>query len=234
VLKETVINVMGSIQQTSTTMIFVMFFSSLPGFDDTDCPVEIQVTRHSQYRINVGNSLIICCPVHYCKKKPVMEWCKIEVATCVQLKEGKAEWKSNVFTLEIFSVHQNDSGLYRCRAIVDKYSSESHGIKVIVEGETPMIELLCWQWESNTSFPLTPKHSTLCLLHSSPSSISRLKGSLVKISVCGAENTTAVQNVKLLFHFRLAFVFQKSLQTLSRFHQKVSSDSYFLSKRKEL
>ncbi|CAM9672929.1 unnamed protein product [Bubo scandiacus] len=109
------------------------------GFDDTDCPVEIQVTRHSQYRINVGNSLIICCPVHYCKKKPVMEWCKIEVATCVQLKEGKTEWKSNVFTLEIFSVHQNDSGLYRCRAIVDKYSSESHGIKVIVEEKSANI-----------------------------------------------------------------------------------------------
>lgn len=31
-----------------------------------------------------------------------------------------------------------------------------------------------------------------------------------------------------------AFLFQKSLQTLSQFHQKVSSDSYFLFKRKEL
>ncbi|XP_010072467.1 PREDICTED: B- and T-lymphocyte attenuator, partial [Pterocles gutturalis] len=103
------------------------------GFDDTDCPVEIQVERHSQYKINVGKSLVIVCPVRYCKKKPVMQWCKIEVDTCVLLKEGKAEWKSNVFTLEIFSVHQNDSGFYRCRAIAGNLSSESHGIKVIVE-----------------------------------------------------------------------------------------------------
>ena len=68
-----------------------------------------------------------------------MQWCKIEVATCVQLKEGKAEWKSNVFTLEVFFVHQNDSGLYHCRAIADNFSSESHGIKVIVEGEAPIL-----------------------------------------------------------------------------------------------
>ncbi|XP_050765300.1 B- and T-lymphocyte attenuator [Gymnogyps californianus] len=109
------------------------------GFDATDCPIEIQVKRHSQYKINVGNSLIIDCPVHYCKKKPVMQWCKIEVATCVQLKEGKAEWKSNVFTLEVFFVHQNDSGLYHCRAIADNFSSESHGIKVIVEEKSANI-----------------------------------------------------------------------------------------------
>ncbi|NXK05407.1 BTLA protein, partial [Herpetotheres cachinnans] len=109
------------------------------GFDATDCPVEIQVKRHSQYKINVGNPLIIACPVHYCKQQPDMQWCKIEVATCVQLKEAKTKWESNVFTLEIFSVHQNDSGVYRCRATVDNLSSESHGIRVTVEGEAPIL-----------------------------------------------------------------------------------------------
>jgi len=63
-----------------------------------------------------------------------MQWCKLEVDTCVLLKEGKTGWKSNVFTLQFFSIHQNDSGTYRCRAIEDNFSSESHGIKVIVEG----------------------------------------------------------------------------------------------------
>ncbi|XP_072741119.1 CGG triplet repeat-binding protein 1 isoform X2 [Ciconia boyciana] len=109
------------------------------GSDATNCAVEIQVKRHSRYKISVGNSLIIYCPVRYCEKKPVMQWCKIETATCVQLKEGKAEWKANVFTLEVFSVHQNDSGLYRCRAIVENFSSESHGIEVIVEEKSANI-----------------------------------------------------------------------------------------------
>ncbi|XP_076206903.1 B- and T-lymphocyte attenuator [Aptenodytes patagonicus] len=109
------------------------------GFDATYCPVEIQVKRNSQYKINVGNSLIINCPFRYCKKKPLMQWCKIEVDTCVLLKEGKAEGNSNVFTLELFPVNQNDSGIYRCRARVDTFSSESHGIKVIVEEKSANI-----------------------------------------------------------------------------------------------
>ncbi|XP_009465010.1 PREDICTED: B- and T-lymphocyte attenuator [Nipponia nippon] len=109
------------------------------GFDATYCAVEIQVKRNSEYKTNLGNSLIIACPVHYCEKKPDMQWCKIEVDTCVVLKEGKAEWDSNVFTLEFFSVNQNDSGTYRCRAIGGNYSSVSHGIKVIVEEKSTNI-----------------------------------------------------------------------------------------------
>ncbi|XP_064324649.1 B- and T-lymphocyte attenuator [Phalacrocorax carbo] len=103
------------------------------GFETTYCAVEIRVKRNSQYKINLGNKLTIGCPVRYCREKPVMQWCKMEVDTCVLLKEGKAEWKTNEFTLEFFSVNQNDSGIYRCRAIGNTLSSESHGIKVIVE-----------------------------------------------------------------------------------------------------
>lgn len=68
-----------------------------------------------------------------------MQWCKMEVDKCVQLKEGKAEWTSNVFTLEFFAVHQNDSGCYRCEAKADNFSTVSHGIEVIVEGETSIL-----------------------------------------------------------------------------------------------
>ncbi|XP_009939551.2 B- and T-lymphocyte attenuator [Opisthocomus hoazin] len=128
-----------SMKEISLCILTVMLARSndqVYGSDDTYCPVEIQVKRYSQYKINLGNSLIIDCPVHYCKKTPVMQWCKLEVDTCVLLKEGKTGWKSNVFTLQFFSIHQNDSGTYRCRAIEDNFSSESHGIKVIVE-ESP-------------------------------------------------------------------------------------------------
>ncbi|XP_064378258.1 B- and T-lymphocyte attenuator isoform X1 [Dromaius novaehollandiae] len=104
------------------------------GFDATDCPAEIQVKRNSQYKSYLGNSLIIHCPVHYCKERPVMQWCKIEGNECVLLKESKVEWKTNKkFILEFFSIHHNDSGTYRCRATVGTLSSESHGIRVIVE-----------------------------------------------------------------------------------------------------
>ncbi|XP_062428616.1 B- and T-lymphocyte attenuator [Rhea pennata] len=104
------------------------------GFDATDCPAEIQVKRNSQYTSYLGNSLVIYCPVHYCKERPVMQWCKIEGNECVLLKESKVEWKtSKKFILEFFSIHHNDSGTYRCRATVGTLSSESHGIRVIVE-----------------------------------------------------------------------------------------------------
>ncbi|XP_009673339.1 B- and T-lymphocyte attenuator isoform X1 [Struthio camelus] len=104
------------------------------GFDATDCPVEIQVKRNSQYKSYLGNSLVIYCPVHYCQERPAVQWCKIEGNECMLLKESKAEWKANnKFILEFFSVHHNDSGTYRCRATAGTLSSESHGIRVIVE-----------------------------------------------------------------------------------------------------
>uniref|UniRef100_A0A8C3KKJ0 Uncharacterized protein n=1 Tax=Calidris pygmaea TaxID=425635 RepID=A0A8C3KKJ0_9CHAR len=99
----------------------------------TDCPGNIQVHRQSRYKVNVGNSLIVRCPVHYCKRKPVMPWCKMEEATCVQLKEGKTKWKINVFTLEVISVHQKDNGCYRYQTVGDNLLSVSHGIEATVE-----------------------------------------------------------------------------------------------------
>ncbi|XP_025897449.1 B- and T-lymphocyte attenuator [Nothoprocta perdicaria] len=103
-------------------------------FDDTDCPVEIQVKRNSQYTGYLGSSLVIYCPVHYCKERPVMKWCKIEGNECVLLKDSKVLWRTHKkFILEFFSIHHNDSGTYRCRATAGTYASESHGIRVVVE-----------------------------------------------------------------------------------------------------
>ncbi|XP_014802880.1 PREDICTED: B- and T-lymphocyte attenuator isoform X2 [Calidris pugnax] len=103
------------------------------GLNATDCPGNIQVHRQSWYKVNVGNSLIVRCPVHYYKRKPVMQWCKMEEATCVQLKEGKTKWKINVFTLEVISVHQKDNGCYRYQTVGDNLLSVSHGIEATVE-----------------------------------------------------------------------------------------------------
>lgn len=136
---------------TRPPLAWFYFCFTFPGFDATDCPVEIQVLRHSEYKINVGNSLDIDCPVHYCKEKPVMQWCKIDAnAICVELKESKIEWNSKVFTLKFFSVHQNDSGIYRCRAIGKNFSSESHGINVIIEGEAHILWKSPFKWKDAT------------------------------------------------------------------------------------
>ncbi|XP_009673340.1 B- and T-lymphocyte attenuator isoform X2 [Struthio camelus] len=127
------------------------------GFDATDCPVEIQVKRNSQYKSYLGNSLVIYCPVHYCQERPAVQWCKIEGNECMLLKESKAEWKANnKFILEFFSVHHNDSGTYRCRATAGTLSSESHGIRVIVE-EKPANIITSSSETKQKRTPLTPQ-----------------------------------------------------------------------------
>ncbi|XP_017677373.1 PREDICTED: B- and T-lymphocyte attenuator [Lepidothrix coronata] len=104
------------------------------GSDARGCLPEIQVQRRSQYKAHVGGSLSIECPGQYCQTRPLVQWCKMEGATCVQLEKGRAGWKSDsVFTLEIFPVHQNDTGRLRCQAKVGNLSIESHEIKIIVE-----------------------------------------------------------------------------------------------------
>lgn len=56
------------------------------------------------------------------------------------LDDSKAEWNSTVFTLKFFAIHQNDSGMYRCQAATGNFFSESNEIKVIVEGEAPLLQ----------------------------------------------------------------------------------------------
>ncbi|XP_027555623.1 B- and T-lymphocyte attenuator [Neopelma chrysocephalum] len=108
--------------------------SQVYGSDARGCLPEIQVQRGSQYKAHVGGSLSIECPGQYCHTRPLVQWCKMEGATCVQLEKGKAGWKSDsVFTLEISPVHQNDTGRLRCQAKVGNLSIESHEIKIIVE-----------------------------------------------------------------------------------------------------
>lgn len=83
--------------------------------------------------------MTIYCPVHYCKERPFIRWCKIEAHECVPLDNSKAEWNSTVFILKFFAIHQNDSGMYRCQAVTANFFSESNEIKVIVEGEAPAL-----------------------------------------------------------------------------------------------
>ncbi|KAJ7425476.1 B and T lymphocyte associated [Pitangus sulphuratus] len=124
---------MGSTQQPPTAGICVMFV--FPGSDEAGgCSAEIHVPSRSQYKAHVGGSLSLECPVRYCQTKPLLQWCRMEGATCVQLERGQAGWKSDsVFALEISPVHRNDTGRFRCQAKGVNFSIESHEIKIIVE-----------------------------------------------------------------------------------------------------
>ncbi|KAM9171758.1 B- and T-lymphocyte attenuator isoform 1-T1 [Pangshura tecta] len=105
-----------------------------------NCTVEIQVTRGYRYDGKPGDSLTIACPVKYCTEKPAMNWCKIEGMSCLLLKNESnmhTAWREGkVFVLKIVPVHQNNSGLYRCRATVGGLSSESHSVVVTVQEVT--------------------------------------------------------------------------------------------------
>uniref|UniRef100_K7GIK6 B and T lymphocyte associated n=1 Tax=Pelodiscus sinensis TaxID=13735 RepID=K7GIK6_PELSI len=100
------------------------------------CTTELQVIRGYKFQSKSGDSLTITCPVKYCTEKPTMTWCKIKGQECLRLNDGptkNATWiQQNVFSLKFTLIHQNDSGLYRCRATVGGVSSESHAVVVIV------------------------------------------------------------------------------------------------------
>ncbi|XP_075764785.1 B- and T-lymphocyte attenuator isoform X1 [Pelodiscus sinensis] len=102
----------------------------------TNCTTELQVIRGYKFQSKSGDSLTITCPVKYCTEKPTMTWCKIKGQECLRLNDGptkNATWiQQNVFSLKFTLIHQNDSGLYRCRATVGGVSSESHAVVVIV------------------------------------------------------------------------------------------------------
>ncbi|XP_050189451.1 B- and T-lymphocyte attenuator isoform X2 [Myiozetetes cayanensis] len=133
-LKRTLLNLLPAVLAQS--------ISRVHGSDEAgDCSAEIHVPSRSRYRAHVGGSLSLECPVRYCQTKPLLQWCRMEGATCVQLERGQAGWKSDsVFALEISPVHRNDTGRFRCQAKGVNFSIESHEIKVIVEDTTRISE----------------------------------------------------------------------------------------------
>ncbi|TFK07810.1 MORN repeat-containing protein 4 [Platysternon megacephalum] len=105
-----------------------------------NCTVELHVTRGYKYWGKPGDSLSIGCPVKYCTEEPAMNWCKIEGLNCLHLENvptRHAAWEEGkVFVLNFVSVHQNNSGFYRCQATLGSLSSQSHSVEVIVQEVT--------------------------------------------------------------------------------------------------
>lgn len=95
-------------------------------------------------------------------------------------------------------------------------------------------ELLCQLWKTSTSFLFsqnTVPFAGFCSLfhHQAEGEVCRDFSVWCRVHNCRAKYQVAVSFPCLSFFF----FFQKSLRTLSQLHQKVSSDSYFLFKRRE-
>lgn len=77
----------------------------------------------------------------YCNKKPEMNWymlnkSKQKFHILNSEKEYSISWISEKkFVLNFQSVNKNDSGQYRCEAIVRKNKLTSHVVELIVQGK---------------------------------------------------------------------------------------------------
>ncbi|XP_043394342.1 cell surface glycoprotein CD200 receptor 1-A-like [Chelonia mydas] len=134
-------------QAALVTLLPLLLFKLFQVVGDVtvNCTVEVQVPRNCQYQSKPGDSLSIECPVKYCTEKPAIKWCLIQGMRCLLLKDGPTRcsvWREgNVAVLNFMSIHQSNSGLYRCRAVVGSLSHESHAIRVIVRETTDFIPM---------------------------------------------------------------------------------------------
>lgn len=77
----------------------------------------------------------------YCIKKPEMNWYMLNKSEekfhmLYPEKERSISWiNEKTFVLNFQSVHKNDSGQYRCEAIVRKNKLASHVVELIVQGK---------------------------------------------------------------------------------------------------
>ncbi|KAG8136688.1 hypothetical protein E2320_005249 [Naja naja] len=106
--------------------------------EDDNCTT-ITIERGTKYYQNLGDSASLECPVTYSSKKPKMNWYmlnKNEEKFHILNNETERSifWKNeNKFVLQFQSVHKNDSGQYRCEAIVRKNNLASHVVELIVQ-----------------------------------------------------------------------------------------------------
>ncbi|XP_077198309.1 B- and T-lymphocyte attenuator [Paroedura picta] len=121
--------------------LLVMLMLGKPGTygieEAQNCTITVNVERNTQYRLKSGNAAIIKCPVIYCQNKPEIKWYKkIDNSSLLLHSEQRHTFTwiaDNVFVLNFSSVHQNDSGLYRCESISGIQKDTSHYINVTVQ-----------------------------------------------------------------------------------------------------
>ncbi|XP_026519785.1 B- and T-lymphocyte attenuator isoform X1 [Notechis scutatus] len=120
-------------------LLMLMVDNSLTHDSEDDNCTTITIERGTKYYKNLGDSASLECPVTYCSKKPKMNWYMLNKSKetfhiLKDEKEHSISWKNeNTFVLNFQSVHKNDSGQYRCEAIVRKNNLASHVVELIVQ-----------------------------------------------------------------------------------------------------
>ncbi|KAL7983494.1 hypothetical protein Chor_000370 [Crotalus horridus] len=117
-------------------LLMLMVDNSLTYDSEHDNCTTITIERGTKYYKNLGDSATLECPVTYCNKKPEMNWYmwnKSKKKFHILYPEKEYWISEKKFVLNFRSVNKNDSGQYRCEAIVRKNKLTSHVIELIVQ-----------------------------------------------------------------------------------------------------
>ncbi|XP_039220014.1 B- and T-lymphocyte attenuator [Crotalus tigris] len=117
-------------------LLMLMMDNSLTYDSEHDNCTTITIERGTKYYKNLGDSATLECPVTYCNKKPEMNWYmwnKSKKKFHILYPEKEYWISEKKFVLNFQSVSKNDSGQYRCEAIVRKNKLTSHVIELIVQ-----------------------------------------------------------------------------------------------------
>ncbi|XP_032075362.1 B- and T-lymphocyte attenuator [Thamnophis elegans] len=120
-------------------LLMLMVDNSLTHDSEDDNCTTITIERGTKYYSNLGDSAMLECPVIYCIKKPEMNWHMLnrrekKFHMLNSEKQRSISWRNEkTFVLNFQSVHKNDSGQYRCEAILSKRILPSHVVELIVQ-----------------------------------------------------------------------------------------------------
>ncbi|KAM3837671.1 B- and T-lymphocyte attenuator-like [Vipera latastei] len=152
-------------------LLMLMVDNSLTYDSEHDNCTTITIERGTKYYKNLGDSATLECPVTYCNKKPEMNWymlnkSKEKFHILNSEKEYSISWISEKkFVLNFQSVNKNDSGQYRCEAIVRKNKLTSHVVELIVQDHSNSSVFL--NGTNTTEDQKLPKNNKLLIMISS-------------------------------------------------------------------
>ncbi|XP_053312981.1 B- and T-lymphocyte attenuator [Spea bombifrons] len=122
-------------------------------YGNSNCVNNISIPRSTEYNRSAGEPLTVECPVQFCSQQPPnVTWCKVSGDTICQAIAGgpgiAVQWEERrrndgVYLLKFVSVHENDTGFYKCWAEFGTQQTVGHVIKInilaaVVKGNTTM------------------------------------------------------------------------------------------------
>ncbi|XP_063298329.1 B- and T-lymphocyte attenuator-like isoform X2 [Pelobates fuscus] len=110
------------------------------------CVNGIDIHRHTQYNLSIGETFSLKCPVRFCSEgAPNMTWCKHNGGSCQPIDTDSRisfEWTEYrahyaVYLLKFQSINLTDSGFYGCSAKYKDQQTVGHLVRInIAAGNT--------------------------------------------------------------------------------------------------